>query len=73
MFARKFEEQDKQMFLAGDFNIDSLNYSQNSINFDFLNFDFQNSILAAIKRPTRVTKAHATIIDYILTILSNQT
>ena len=44
MFARKFEEQDKQMFLAGDFNIDSLNYSQNTINFDFLNFDFQNSI-----------------------------
>ena len=53
--------------MAGDFNINSLDYSRNTIVRDFLNLAFQNSIFPVINRPTRVTKTSATIIEYVLT------
>ena len=53
--------------MAGDFNMNSLDYSQNTIVHDFFNLAFQNSIFPVINRPTRVTKTSATIIDHILT------
>ena len=62
----KFKGQKKQVFLAGDFNINSLNYSWNTIVHDFLNLAFHNSIFPVINRPTRVTKTCATIIEHIL-------
>ena len=52
--------------MAGDFNINSLNYSWNTIVHDFLNLAFHNSIFPVINRPTRVTKTCATIIEHIL-------
>ena len=63
----KFKEQEKKIFLAGDFNINSLDYSPNTIVRDFFNLAFQNSIFPVINSPTRVTKTSATIIDHILT------
>ena len=55
-----------QIFLAGDFDINSLDYSRNRIVHDFFNCAFQNGIFLAIYGPTRVTKNSATIIDHIL-------
>ena len=57
----------RNIFLAGDFNINSLDYSWTTIVRDFFNLAFQNSIFPVINRPTRVTKTSATIIDHILT------
>ena len=67
VLVNKFKEQEKQIFLAGDFNVNFLDYSRNLIVRDFFNFAFQNSIFPVINRPTRVTKTSATIIDHILT------
>ena len=63
----KFKGQEKQIFLAGDFNINSLDYSRNTKVRDFFNLAFQNSIFPVINRPTRVTETSATIIDHIFT------
>ena len=38
-FKTKFEE--KPLFLVGDLNINSLDYSRNTHVFDFFNFDFK--------------------------------
>ena len=59
--------QEKPLFLVGDLNINSLDYSRNTHVRDFFNFLFQNDIFPVINRPTRVTKSSATIIDHILT------
>ena len=67
VLVNKFKGQQKQIFLAGNFNINSLDHSRNSIVCDFYNLPFQNSIFPIINRPTRVTKTIATIIDHILT------
>ena len=65
VLVNKFKGQQKQIFLAGNFNINSLDYSRNSIVCDFYNLPFQNSIFPIINRPTRVTKTSATTIDHI--------
>ena len=67
VLVNKFKGQEKQIFLAGDFKINSLDYSRNTIVRDFFNLAYQNSIFPVINRPTRVTKTSATIIDHILT------
>ena len=59
--------QEKPLFLVGDLNINSLDYSRNTHVRDFFNFLFQNDIFPVINRPTRVTKSSAAIIDNILT------
>ena len=53
--------------MAGDFNINFLDYSRNRIVHDFFNLAFQKSIFPVVNRPTIVTKTSATIIDNILT------
>ena len=58
--------QEKRLFLVGDLNKNSLDYSRKTYVRDFFNFVFQNGIFPMIKRPTRVTKLIATIIDHIL-------
>ena len=63
----KFKGQEKQIFLARDVDINSLDYSRNTIVRDFFDIAFQKSIFPVINRPTRVTKTSATIIDHILT------
>ena len=61
------KNQEKPLFLVGDLNIDSLDYSINTNVRDFFNLIFQNGIFPLINRPTRVTKSSATIIDHVLT------
>ena len=62
----KFKRQEKQIFLVGDFDINYLDYSWNTIVSDFSNHAYQNSIFPVMNRPTRVTKTSTTIIDHIL-------
>ena len=62
---RKNHEQ--LLFLAGDLNINSLNYSINTNVRYFFNWVFQNGVLPLINRSTRVTKSSATITDHVLT------
>ena len=57
----------KPLFLVGDLNINTLDYFKNTHVRDFFNFVFQNGIFPVMKRPTRVTKSSATVIDHILT------
>ena len=59
--------QEKSLFLVGDLNINSLDYSRNMHICDFFNFVFQNGIFPVIKRPTRVSKSSATVTGHILT------
>ena len=61
------KNQEKPLFLVGDLNMNSLDYSINTIVRDFFNLIFQNGIFPLINRPTRVTKSSATIIDHVLT------
>ena len=61
------KNQEKPLFLVGDLNINSLDYSINTNVRDFFNLIFQNGIFPLINRPTRVTKSSATIIDHVLT------
>ena len=63
----KIKFQEKPLFLVGDLNINSLDYSRNTHVRDFFNFLFQNDIFPVINRPTRVTKSSAAIIDHIVT------
>ena len=63
----KSKFQEKPLFLVGDLNISSLDYSRNTHVCDFFNFVFQNGIFPVINKPTRVTKLSATIIDHIPT------
>ena len=51
----------KPLFLVGDLNINSLDYSINTNILDFF------SVFPLVNRPTRVTKSSATIIDHVLT------
>ena len=61
------KNQEKPLFLVGDLNMNSLEYSRNTNVRDFFNLIFQNGIFPLINRPTRVTKSSATIIDHVLT------
>ena len=58
--------QEKPLFLVGDLNINSLDYSRKTHAHDFFNFVFQNGIFPVINRPTRATESSATVIDHIL-------
>ena len=57
----------KHVFITGDFNINSLDYSPNEHVKDFFDASFQNYFVPLINRPTRVTRKSATCIDHILT------
>ena len=63
----KITFQEKPLFLVGDLNTNSLDYSRNTCVRDFFNLVFQNDIFPVIKRSIRVTKSSAKIIDHILT------
>ena len=63
----------KQKYLIGDINLNSLDYETKKSVKKFFNFSFKNSIFPIITRPTRVTRTTITSIDHILTnaILTN--
>ena len=56
----------KALFLVGDLNINSLDYSRNKNVRDFFNLVFQNNVFTLINRPTRITISSAIIIDHVL-------
>ena len=65
-------ESNKQIFLIGDINLNSLDYETSNCikNFFYLllfYLSFKNSIFPIITRPTRVTRTSTTSIDHILT------
>ena len=57
----------KHVFITGDFNINSLDYSSNEHVKGFFDASFQKYFVPLINRPTRVTRKSATCIDHILT------
>ena len=57
----------KSFFLVADLNLNSLDYASSIPVKSFVNLSFENGIFPVISRPTRVTWASATAIDYILT------
>ena len=61
------QKSNKDLYLVGDFNINVLDYQNNTKVKDFVNFSFQNSLIPLINKPTRVTRTSATAIDHIIT------
>ena len=57
----------KTFFLAGDFNINLLDFETNKKVQSFVNLMFEFSMMPTINKPTRVTKHTATAIDNIIT------
>ena len=57
----------KNIDIAGDFNLNLLDHNTNKKVQGFLNLIYQNSLIPTINKPTRVTLKTATVIDNILT------
>ena len=52
--------------LAGDFNINALDYKQNKKIHSFFNLMYRHNIISTINKRTRVGKNSATAIDHII-------
>ena len=61
----------KQIFLMGGLNINSLNYDSHTPTFDFMNTLFSNNFLLFITHPTRISNNSAIVIDNIFTNLTS--
>ena len=57
----------KTLFLAGDFNVNVLDYANNKKVQNFVNLAFEFSMIPTINKLTRVTSCTATAIDNIIT------
>ena len=60
----------KLFFLAGDFNINLLDFETNKKVQSFVNLMFEFSMIPTINKPTRVTKHTTTSTDNTITIAS---
>ena len=58
---------EKQLFVIGDININSLDYEFNNIVKNFLSASFKYVMFPVITKPTRVTRHNSAVIDHILT------
>ena len=54
------------MILAGDFNINALDYEQNKKVQSFFNLMYQYNMMLTINKPTRIGENSATAIDHII-------
>ena len=54
------------MILAGDFNINALDYEQNKKVQSFFNLKYRYNMIPTINKPTRLEKNSATAIDHII-------
>ena len=63
------KNSNKNVYTAGDFNLNLLDHSLNKKVRNYLNLIYQNSFLPTVNKPTRVTRKTSTIIDHILTNL----
>ena len=61
----KLARENKKLFIVGDFNINSLNYSTNSKVKRFIDYMFSKGSLSVINRPTRINKTSISCIDHI--------
>ena len=69
----KISEEQKQIFLLGDFNINLLNYNEHQPTNEFLDSLAPNSIIPYILQPTRLTSYSKTLTDNIvLNVLSRE-
>ena len=68
----KLCKENKEVYLAGDFNIDLLKYETNNKYQDFYNLLSSSGFLPLILQPTRITKETSSIIDNIYTNTFNK-
>ena len=61
------ENEKKKIFINGDFNLNCLNYNEDSNIRHFYHKVFELGFIPLIDKPTRVCKNNETIIDNILT------
>ena len=61
------QNANKDLHIAGDFNLNLLDHESNKKVHDFLNIIYRNGMIPTINKPTRVTRTTATAIDHILT------
>ena len=61
----KLNKENKEVYIAGDFNIDLLKYDTNIKYKDFYNLMTASGFLPQITQPTRITETTMTIIDNI--------
>ena len=66
-FLAKSKTTDKTCFLAGDLNLNLIDYQSNAKVRNFVNLIFQHSLVLIVNKPTGVTKNNATLTDYIIT------
>ena len=66
-FFSRTKSCNKNIHIAGDFNLNLLDHNTNKKVQDFLNLIYQNSLIPTINKPTRVSMKTATAIDNILT------
>ena len=59
-------ESGKEIFILGDFNLDTLKYNINDFVTEYIDNIFSYGLLQTITRPTRCTHNSATIIDHVL-------
>ena len=57
----------KSIYLAGDLNLNVLDYENNTKVKNFFNMIFQHGLIPVINKPTCVTKKSASAIDHIIT------
>ena len=63
----KTKKSNKSLHIAGDFNLNVLDYDNCKKVQNFLNLLYQNTMIPIINKPTRVTRKSATAIDHIIT------
>ena len=66
-FKDVFSKNDKNIVLAGDFNINFLDFETNKNVQDFLNLMFGYNMIPLTNKPTRVTRLSTNTIDHIIT------
>ena len=60
----KLTRENKKLFIVGDFNMNSLNYSTNSKVKKFIDFMFSKGLLSIVNIPIRITKTTISCIDH---------
>ena len=61
---QKLYRENKKVFMVGNFNLNSLDYSTNTKVKNFIDLMFSNGLISVVNRPTRVTKHNASCIDH---------
>ena len=63
----KITQENKKLFMLGDFNIDLMNFENCTNSNEFLELTSTNSLMPLILKPTRITPQSKTLIDNIFT------